>query len=214
MSIYLQAARAAIVFLSALLLILGILQVRSSIPFRICYEKDKSGSQLYVFTKVPTFEDMSHENDAKWSAAVAPEGLGFIFVQHNETLVLERGISMFHAMHCLTMIRETLQEKSSTKEPSHSHSHGGAGTDSVHIPHCLSYIAQSILCAGDSTIEPPWLKKDASGHIIAHGVDGVGIEHKCKNTDLLWSTARQSEQAPLEPWAWKPGDTVESVFGH
>ena len=69
------------------------------------------------------------------------------------------------------------------------------------------------MCAGDSTIEPPWIEEDAAGNIVAHGVDGHGVEHKCKNTDYLWSISRQSETKPLDAWEWKQGDTVESLFG-
>ena len=72
---------------------------------------------------------------------------------------------------------------------------------------------QTIICAGDSTIEPPWVKRDTAGSIFAHGVDGHGIQHHCKNVDKLWEVARQSEETPFDSWTWKPGDTVENVFG-
>lgn len=69
------------------------------------------------------------------------------------------------------------------------------------------------MCAGDSTIEPPWVRKDEAGNIIRQGVDGHGVQHTCKDTRLLWETAEKSEEAGIDPWNWQVGDTVERVFG-
>lgn len=106
---------------------------------------DAPSFETKTFARNPNFEDMSHDNDAAWAEAVMPKKLGFIYVKHNESLLLERGISMFHAMHCLSLLREMLQEPPA--DPSQSRHHGLKGEASKHlrqehVPHCLSYIAQ------------------------------------------------------------------------
>jgi hypothetical protein len=93
---------------------------------------------------------MSHEDDAAWQLSVMPEKQGFIFVKHNETFSIEREISMFHALHCLSLVRDVLQfQLLGPSSSSHSHPHNhGARDDATeflfdkHLPHCLSYIAQ------------------------------------------------------------------------
>jgi Mycotoxin biosynthesis protein UstYa len=145
------ACRTVTAVLFGFIIITLLFQSRSKIPFRICHDRDReevSTSQKRTFTRVPTFEDMSHENDAAWAATVMPEKLGFIYVKYNETFSIERGISMFHAMHCLSLLREMLQMKL-PGESSQSHQHGSkAGHESAnhlreqHMPHCLSYVAQ------------------------------------------------------------------------
>ena len=69
------------------------------------------------------------------------------------------------------------------------------------------------MCLGDSTIEPPWIDTDGAGNIKAFGIDGVGIEHKCKDTSRIIDMARRTRTETFQPWEWQAGDTVESVFG-
>ena len=46
-----------------------------------------------------------------------------------------------------------------------------------HTQHCFAYIAESIMCAGDLTIE--WAKVEKNGSRIQ--VDGWGVPHQCKS---------------------------------
>ncbi|KAH9217925.1 hypothetical protein DL95DRAFT_277968, partial [Leptodontidium sp. 2 PMI_412] len=127
-------------------------------------------------------------NDNAWSEILMPPNSGFIRVKHNETYVIDWGISVFHALHCLSLLRTMLQDNLAEASAQFLHE--------AHIPHCIGYLTQSIICSADSSIESPWTKKDATGKIVTSGVDGVGSEHKCKDTDLLWRTVRSS----LGPW--------------
>ena len=125
-------------------------QAFSERTFKISFERPDRVSRLKTFTRVPMFEDLSHENDAAWAAAAMPKRLGFIYVRYNDTLVLERGISMFHAMHCLSLLRQLLQAAPANRGKSHvNHQGDGESTQHLHekhMPHCLSYLAQVSLC--------------------------------------------------------------------
>lgn len=68
------------------------------------------------------------------------------------------------------------------------------------------------MCLSDSTIEPPWIDKDAAGNILAFGIDGIGVHHKCKDTSRMLEIARRAKTETFDPWEWKDGDTVESVL--
>ena len=55
-------------------------------------------------------------------------------------------------------------------------------SNEVHIPHCLEYLYDSIICAADTTLEP----------VDDKGVaDGIGVQHKCNNFGnvLAWAKA-------------------------
>ncbi|KAK8053067.1 hypothetical protein PG996_012368 [Apiospora saccharicola] len=185
---------------------------------------DQSGRRVAkIFDHVAALEDMTPEGDEAWTSTLMPPNDGFILVKHNETMDLRVGISMFHALHCLSLVRAMLQhappgeDLSSTTHHGHHDSGGKTGYDhflhKTHLPHCLMYIAQSIICAGDSTLEPSWLRTDSQGNIVLHGVDGLRVQHQCKDTGLLWDTARRSSHGSIPPWDFKVGDTVENVFG-
>ncbi|MCJ1405495.1 hypothetical protein MMC11_008723, partial [Xylographa trunciseda] len=199
----------------------------------------KTTSTTRTFDLQPALEDLSHAGDATWASTVLPGKGGFLWVQHNETYEESYGITMFHALHCLKLIRANLQELPSMQayaaeqqvrekqgdggralEHVHdamggkNHMHQNHLGDPGHVAHCVSYIAQSLACAGDSTIEPPWEEKDGGGYIVKHGVDGEGYQHQCKDTSLLWKYAELSERKAITPWEWRRGDTVESIEEH
>ena len=50
-----------------------------------------------------------------------------------------------------------------------------------HSRHCFAYLAESILCSADLTIE--WAKVEADGS--RKQVDGWGIPHQCKDPDAI-----------------------------
>ena len=70
-----------------------------------------------------------------------------------------------------------------------------------------------VMCGGDSTIEPPTLKRDAEGNILQQIVAPDGNVHICKNTSHLYDLAANSETEPLPWFEVNRGDTVEGVFG-
>lgn len=76
------------------------------------------------------------------------------------------------------------------KEHGHSRHHANAN----HILHCFDFLSQSLLCAGDLTIEPARVESD--GRRIQ--VDGWGISHQCKDLDAILSWV-EANHGPLIP---------------
>ncbi|KAF4958619.1 hypothetical protein FSARC_10976 [Fusarium sarcochroum] len=154
-------------------------------------------------------------NDAAWQEALMPDDEGWLLVKYNETMNLKHGVSVFHALHCLKMIRQGLKQILVDKPSTHRrHDHeDNEFLRMNHIPHCISYLAQYISCTGDSTIESPFLMQDSSGHITDHQVDGREVVHRCKDTSLVWDVVKKSHKNPVEQWEKQDGDTIESVFG-
>ncbi|KAI5865373.1 hypothetical protein GGS23DRAFT_603950 [Durotheca rogersii] len=157
---------------------------------------------------------MSHTMDEKLRGRLLPKNTGVIWTAHNETFRLGMGISMFHAMHCLLFLRSVLQDRLDGADISSSAYRSRRGESlHTHVPHCFSYVTQHVMCLGDSTIEPPWIEKDAAGNIQAFGIDGYGTHHKCKDTTRMLGVARRARTETFDPWDWQDGDTVETVFG-
>lgn len=81
-----------------------------------------------LFERRPILENLSASADEAWEQnLLTPKG-GFLWVQLNETSKRAWGISMFHALHCLQTLRDTIQMSEVD--------------DIGHIGHCIGYIAQ------------------------------------------------------------------------
>ncbi|KAI1436985.1 hypothetical protein GGR50DRAFT_158290 [Xylaria sp. CBS 124048] len=180
----------------------------------------------FLFKQNHVLLNLSHSIDSEVHARLLPPRTGVFWTRHNETLNIAMGISMFHANHCLLFLRSTLQDHIEGRRSSVVHATGkneyGYGPHDegdekthlqTHVAHCFSYIAQQIMCLGDSTIEPPWIDADAAGNIQAFGIDGHGVHHQCKDMTRMVAMARRGQTETFEDWGWKDGDTVESVFG-
>lgn len=131
-------------------------QLRSTIKAlsqRNCEKIDRHSDDHYPFTipGVTPLEELGPEGDEAWRRLI-PEGGGLIWIKYNETFNLPWGISMFHGIHCLQMLRGEMQTLTGlgTGEGHHTHkssiatekdSHG-QGSDLVHLGHCLAYIAE------------------------------------------------------------------------
>jgi len=59
---------------------------------------------------------------------------------------------------------------------SHDHQSRELSGHAGHVNHCFDYLRQSIMCAGDMTIE--WAR---DRHGVRTDVDGWNIPHQCKN---------------------------------
>lgn len=97
-----------------------------------------------TFERIQALEDLSGNGDIAWATQMSTPKGGFLRVRRNETLIENWGISVFHALHCLEIIRDALRSlehhpDSSTKSNPPSHHHG---QDTEHTLHCLSYLAQ------------------------------------------------------------------------
>ncbi|KAJ5137248.1 hypothetical protein N7526_003481 [Penicillium atrosanguineum] len=130
------------------------------------------------------------------------------------------GISMFHALHCVKMWKDSLSP--ATMMSSHVHSESEY---SEHAGHCISYLTQvyttpaphkplladiidiqSIVCAADSTIEPAEDIRMENKH--GRRIHGMGYTHQCRDTSFLFEM--NGKEVGL--WDWKQGDTLHSVF--
>lgn len=113
-----------------------------------------------TFREMRHLEDLSKDADEAWrSTLTTPKG-GFLFVKNENRE--ERGgkdepwgVSMFHAIHCLTLLRTSFQHFNNAMNTTvtanmdvHMHQdvkrmNGGSDLDAiVHVGHCFSYIAQ------------------------------------------------------------------------
>ncbi|TIA36905.1 hypothetical protein D6C78_05089 [Aureobasidium pullulans] len=134
-------------------------------------------------------------NQNAWDA-LTPIGHGFVNISDPEVYGLPPGITtmsgvdrysvaMYHQLHCLGLIRnqywrliEILSTDSTAaigKEEVHKQLH------QHHPQHCFAYIAESIMCSGDLTIE--WAKVEKDGSRTQ--VDGWGVTHQCKDPDAI-----------------------------
>ena len=75
---------------------------------------------------------------------------------------------MFHQMHCLQMIRDSIVQ-------------ANAG---VHTQHCLNLLRQAVLCASDTTI-------DALSS--ATGTNGLGVVHICRDWQKVYDFVEENQ---------------------
>jgi len=160
---------------------------------------------------------MTEVGDAIWSTISSTKQGGFLWIRYNETYKTGHGVSMFHALHCLSMIRDVMKR---SKSGAVAHSHGfkrgidvGKSEDEMHIGHCLSYIAQSLLCSADGTLERPKTYTDDGGNVLRDDVDGEDVKHQCKGASYLREKIEQTEQRPLDSIPrLKEGATMWDLF--
>ena len=99
-----------------------------------------------VFKETPDLANPSREDDSDPKLAMRKPKWGGLWVQRNETYKQGWGISMFHALHCLEMMRDGLEDKSSLRTHEMlGESAGNAEPDhhrGDHVRHCFAYIAQ------------------------------------------------------------------------
>lgn len=131
-------------------------------------------SAMYVPITTPvvrTFEDTfsfgggrTNRTDRNWNSLI-PYGGGFVPVSDPAAWGLPRderqeddqqlwGVSVFHQLHCLSLLRIV-------------HFNFVAGTPSdeetvTHSAHCFDFLRQAISCFGDTTLEMPQLRTEAT----------------------------------------------------
>ncbi|KAK1255388.1 hypothetical protein MKX08_009383 [Trichoderma sp. CBMAI-0020] len=177
---------------------------------------------LFEFLERPDIESLDSAVDGAWNQAMNTPLGGFLLVRHNETYSQGWGVSMFHSIHCLGILRSTMQNYFglAPENGGHAtHAHGQRDgallhvDERKHVEHCLGYIGRALLCNGDDTLEPPFTKYDAAGNILLSGVNGQGHQHSCRDSTLAWKTVLAAEENPVESFDWSPGATIRSVFG-
>lgn len=107
----------------------------------------KESPVMVNFTEHDEYKQLNHEYDAVWDGLLTPNG-GFLIVKDTTDTKHLYGLSMFHQLHCLAMIRSAFQgySKSNSELASHaSHHNNGVGHDESeadHWLHCFDYLRQ------------------------------------------------------------------------
>ncbi|KAL7941847.1 hypothetical protein V8C42DRAFT_333892 [Trichoderma barbatum] len=157
----------------------------------------KLSETTVVFRQDPIFgAEQSLESDEAWDNLL-PDGHGFVLVESPERYGLKQGIptelgvdrysvSMFHQLHCLGMLRESLFAGMQHRKPNisaeeHLDGHQLHTAHQQHVRHCFDYLRQSIMCCGDMSLE--WARPSLPT------VDGWDIPHRCKSFDeaVAWT---------------------------
>ncbi|KAM0795053.1 hypothetical protein BDR22DRAFT_894522 [Usnea florida] len=115
----------------------------------------------------------SEETNMAWDS-LFPEGMGFI--EDPAGISEGAGVSAFHQLHCLNLLRQLHSSEDSDDEDSQQHSR-------YHAKHCVEYLRQALICAADSTIEP--------GNATSRHVTGSGVVHECRDFDGLYAWTEQ-----------------------
>ncbi|KAH7927397.1 hypothetical protein BV22DRAFT_285265 [Leucogyrophana mollusca] len=126
----------------------------------------------YVALEIEDTQRYGVSNPEAWpewrNTDLFPRGNGFVRLGEQGRAF---GVSMFHQMHCLQMIRKAVIEPNSAD---------------VHTHHCLNLIRQAVLCASDTTLDP--LNVDDDGKLI--GTDGIGVTHVCRDWEKVYDFVR------------------------
>ncbi|QPH12458.1 hypothetical protein C2857_004655 [Epichloe festucae Fl1] len=131
-------------------------------------------------------------NDAAQEAwrALIPKGKGFVIVKNETWLPNLPGLShpnmkaeqqacvaVFHQLHCLYMTYTAYWEARAGNIEE---------TPPEHLVHCWDYLRQSIMCAGDTTLE--WVSEYSHP---PNATNGWGFQHTCKNFDAIYDWTEQ-----------------------
>ncbi|KAL4861734.1 hypothetical protein BDV12DRAFT_203705 [Aspergillus spectabilis] len=148
-----------------------------------------------IFHETPAFENLTTE--AQVSEAWGDYGVpsyGFITLSTpsrynlppNDNVVPGISnaymVSVYHQLHCLKALHAALLPVITGGEVSvHDHVHERdsalAGFEHNHIEHCLDYLRQAVMCAGDVTLEPPDQRPESGKSPL----QGWGVEHSCRS---------------------------------
>lgn len=88
-------------------------------------------------------------------------------------------VAAFHQIHCLTSIRRYLWHFKFAVDRNQTEQLGPILLDSEedHILECFDYIRQSLMCAGDMTLEYP--EPESGSGDEQQIVNGWGVTHQC-----------------------------------
>jgi len=105
---------------------------------------------IRTFQELRKLEDLSYDADKNWATTLSTPKGGFLWMKYNESINEAWGVSMFHAIHCLTLIRNIVQASANVSGLHESIKDGHADhipaghpqMDLTHVGHCFSYISQ------------------------------------------------------------------------
>ncbi|KAM7214613.1 protein of unknown function (DUF3328) domain containing protein [Rhypophila decipiens] len=155
--------------------------------------------------------EMNLTKDSWWDRLITPNG-GFLLVQDEaEDEPLGFGVSMFHQLHCLNMIRsqfldgmqkdvngvpENIQTTTSDEDEEDELEKKLRKSERVHLLHCFEYIAQAILCAADDALEASQPTDVGNGEQV-NGVNGENEIHQCRDASMLYRFVANSHEKPV-----------------
>ena len=117
-----------------------------------------------------------HPNASSEWASLFPVGSGgFVRLGPRARLF---GVSMFHQLHCLDKLRRAVVHVPPTE------------WETWHTQHCLNYVRQMLLCAASVRLEP--VKGDPGAGDEGLKVDGLGLEHQCRDWSILRTEAERN----------------------
>ncbi|KAG4429570.1 hypothetical protein IFR05_014945 [Cadophora sp. M221] len=145
------------------------------------------------------YEDTGPEGDKLWNDMM-PIGSGFIRVPYPRRFDMpqsksiendpEEGevysLSIMHQLHCLAVIRHVIM-KYEKRDKSRF-------TGDGHEYHCIDYIRQAILCAGDTTLDYAEIVTGSDGVQRRLGFTGANSTHQCRDWDAIraWAIENRS----------------------
>lgn len=114
-----------------------------------------------TFRRYDEFQDISRKGDSHWDSLLTPNG-GFVVLDPPSAETY--GIAMFHQLHCLQMIRSTMQSlmnpnMSADGQIQHSEHHGANhhanhhANENSHAMHCFDYLRQVRSLAHHATVD-------------------------------------------------------------
>ncbi|EMD64601.1 hypothetical protein GGP41_003114 [Bipolaris sorokiniana] len=145
-----------------------------------------------TFGRYEEYESLAHVHDLLWDDLI-PQNGGFLILPSAKGELDQYGVSMFHQLHCLAMIRSVvqgLQEETNSARihVRHDHGHGDpeTGISDKHWQHCFDYLRQTILCNADPTIEEPRI--NSAGKKVINGM----VERQCRDPNVLFAASVES----------------------
>lgn len=180
-------------------------------------------------------EDGETQDSSLLDEARLTKNGGFLRLQQPGGPVGFYGVSMYHQLHCLEMLRDGITG-AVTGHGNHSH-HGAGSHDEQaeesfhHLLHCVDYLAQvcfpfimhvtcraliwftikAAVCAADDTIEPARVVQMDNGYRLAV-IDGAHAAHHCRDAQAISHVVKSSQDKPITVARLAPGDTV-TVLG-
>ncbi|EMC94970.1 hypothetical protein BAUCODRAFT_520272 [Baudoinia panamericana UAMH 10762] len=138
-------------------LILGI-QANTGVTYASIHRAHLTKTCPVRFTMRKQYWDLTSDGDTLWDEII-PENGGFIFHSNQSGTPYYTGVSMFHQLHCLQMLRMALVQKQdpAAHQDGHTHRRSAAGKGYMHHMHgvkqphwvhCLDYLEQVRLPMG------------------------------------------------------------------
>lgn len=112
----------------------------SPAPYPALYPKAFHPSQQLRPKSYSGASDIASDDDIDWQSLLLPPNGGFLKVEEANGETKGYGVSMFHQLHCLTMMRTMLLGQAMSME--HETQGEEWKKDPRHWVHCLEYLTQ------------------------------------------------------------------------